>query len=90
MEHVIDPRRHAWKATARVLVLYNPKGQWRYAVYNDKGVLDGMLDASAEAAPEEAQAQLLAEVEEITEQRYVARWTQNRPHWWTADLIVTL
>lgn len=50
-----------------------------------------MLDASAEAAPEEAQAQLLAKVEEITEQRHVARWKQNLgPQWGSTDLSETL
>ncbi len=91
MTVVPDRKRPAWKATARTLVLYNPKGEWRFAVYNDKGIIDGALsDVSAEITPEEAQARLLAKVEEITEQRYVARWTQDQPHWWTADLIAGL
>ena len=63
-------------------VLYNPKGEWRFAIYNDEGIIDGrLLDVSAEVAPEEAQAQLLAKVEEISAQRYVARWKQDKPHW---------
>ncbi len=91
VKHVIDPNRPAWKATARTLVLYNPKSEWRFAIYNDEGIIDGALtDVSAEAAPERAQERLLAKVEEITEQRYVARWKQDRPHWWTADLSASL
>ncbi|BEL10774.1 hypothetical protein Q0Z83_089650 [Actinoplanes sichuanensis] len=83
------PKKPAWKATARTLVLYNPEGQWRFAIYNDAGIIDGGIpDASAKIPPDEAQAWLLANVEEITEQRYVAAWKQNQPHWWSADLTV--
>ncbi|BEL05422.1 hypothetical protein Q0Z83_036130 [Actinoplanes sichuanensis] len=83
------PKRPVWKATARALVLYNPEGQWRFAIYNDAGIIDGGIpDTSAKIAPDEAQAWLLANVEEITEQRYVAEWKQNQPHWWSADLTV--
>jgi hypothetical protein len=87
---VPESERPAWKATARTLVLYIPKGQWRFAIYNDEGIVDGALaDVSAEIAPEQAQARLLAKVEEMTEQRYVATWKQDKPHWWAADLIAS-
>jgi hypothetical protein len=32
---VPDSEPPARKATARNLVLYNPKNEWRYAIYND-------------------------------------------------------
>lgn len=84
-----DRKRPAWKATARTLVLYNPEGSWRFAIYNDAGIIDGGFpDALAEITPEQAQARLLTNVEEITQQRYVAEWEQDRPCWWSADLIV--
>lgn len=87
VKHVSESER-PWKATARTLVLYNPEGRWRFAIYNDEGTIDGTLPhVPAETAAEEAQARLLARVEEITEQRHVARWKQDKPHWWSAELI---
>ncbi|GIE76773.1 hypothetical protein Aph02nite_27230 [Actinoplanes philippinensis] len=41
MKRTPDRKRSAWKATARTLVLYNPEGSWRFAVYNDAGIIDG-------------------------------------------------
>ena len=82
--------RPAWKSTARTLLLYNPKAQWRYAIYNDAGILDGALpDVEAEIPPEDAQELLLRQIEEDTGQRYVATWTQDKPHWWSAELRTT-
>lgn len=80
-------KRPAWKEAARALVLYNPKTEWRYAIYNDAGIIDGaLLDAGANTSPRDAQALLLRRVEEDTGQRYVAAWTQDKPHWWSAEL----
>ncbi|MGY4643341.1 hypothetical protein [Cellulomonas sp. URHB0016] len=86
-----ESERSAWKAVARTLVLHDRDGRWRYAVYSDEGVVDGVLrtGGSGEVAPAEAQARLLAEVEELTGRRYVATWTQDEPHVWSADLLVT-
>ncbi|MEV0564874.1 hypothetical protein [Dactylosporangium sp. NPDC050588] len=55
-----ESERPAWKSTARALVLYNPKGEWRFAVYHARSTSDGVLvDVPDEAAPAVAQAQLM-------------------------------
>jgi hypothetical protein len=76
-----------WKSVARVLVLYDTRGVWRYAVYSDVGVVDGVLDDLPErAALEHAQAALLAHVTHSTGHRYTAAWQSHDPHLWTADI----
>lgn len=78
-----------WKARARALVLYRPEDQWRYAIYNDAGIIDGALqDLSPDIAPEEAQALLLRQVEQDTGLTYAAAWRLDQPGWWSADLVV--
>jgi hypothetical protein len=68
--------------------LYNPKNEWRCAIHNDAGIKDRVLrGVSPEIPPEEAQSLLLHQVEEQTGQRYDATWTQDKPHWWSAELI---
>jgi hypothetical protein len=77
-----------WTAPARSLVLYCPKGQWRFAIYNEAGVVDGVLsDLSATVSPDEAQAVLLNRVQEDTGLTYLATWRQDKPDWWSADLV---
>lgn len=79
----------SWKATVRVLVLYDSRGEWRYAVYSDVGVADGVLDGLREsAALEEAQAALLARVAEATGRQYAAAWAAHEPRVWTADVFL--
>ena len=47
-------------------MLYNPRGEWRYAIYNDREVLDGFLaNLHAHVSAEQAQTHLLALVEEM-------------------------
>jgi hypothetical protein len=76
-----------WTAEARTLVLHDADGDWRYAIYTDVGVTDGRLDGlPAGAAPEQAQAALLARVAELTGHHHCAVWETPQPHWWTADL----
>lgn len=77
----------AWTAEAKTLVLYRANGVWRFAIYNDEGVLDGRLDVISENAPVElAQAELLRRVEVATTRQYEAVWTADKPGWWTASL----
>jgi hypothetical protein len=84
---VSDSDRPPWTATARALVLYNPEDEWRYAIYSEAWVLDGvLLGVSVKIPPEEAQALLVAKVEGLTDRQYAATWTQDEPHWWTAEL----
>lgn len=57
-------RKRPWTALARSLVLYRPQGQWRFAVYNEAGIMDGHLpDLGGDASVDEAQAALLTMVE---------------------------
>ena len=78
-----------WTAPACVLVLYNAKDEWRYAIYSDVGVVDGVLDGlPGGAAPEEAQTALLARVVDVTGRRYSATWDAHEPLLWIADLSV--
>lgn len=76
-----------WKAIARVLVLSDAGGAWRYAIHSDVGVVDGVLGGVPRtAAPEEAQAALLAHVAEVTGEQYSAVWQAQEAHWWTAEV----
>ena len=77
-----------WTARANALVLYSPEGRWRFAVYNEVGVMDGALDLPVDATVGDAQAALLARVQEDTGLRYEANWTQDGKGWWTAELRV--
>ena len=86
-EPVTGQHRKPWAARARALVLYCPTDQWRYAIYNDEGIIDGaLLDVSPDADPADAQATLLRKVEEITGLHYAANWKQDKPRWWSAAL----
>ena len=71
-------------------MLYCPKGQWRFAIYNEAGILNGFLaDVPASASPEEAQTLLLNRVQEGTGLTYVATWTQDEAQWWSATLVAS-
>lgn len=85
----MDGQREPWPKRARTLILYCPQGQWRYAIYNDDGIVDGSLpDLSPAVDPQDAQAALLREVEEFTGLRYTATWREDEPRWWSAELDV--
>jgi hypothetical protein len=85
----VPPAEKPWTAPARVLVLYNAEDEWRYAIYSDVGVVDGVLDGlPGSAAAEEAQTALLTRVADVTGRRYSATWDAQAPHRWTADLSV--
>lgn len=78
----------AWKAPAKSLVLYCPQGQWRFAIYNEAGIIDGALDLPADVDPTEAQATLLGQVQEDTGLVYAATWHNDKPDWWSAELTI--
>jgi len=77
-----------WRAPAKSLVLYCPKGRWRFAIYNEAGIVDGALDLPPDVGLAEARATLLRRVEEETGLTYTAAWRCNQPDWWSADLTV--
>ena len=80
-------RKKPWTAPARTLVVYRTERGWRFAIYNEAGILDGGLpDVPTDASPELAQADLLRKVEEESERTYVASWSSDKPDWWYADL----
>jgi hypothetical protein len=86
---VVPPTDKPWTATARIAVLYDAGGEWRYAIYGDLGVADGVLDGPARGAtPEQAQAALLDRVADVTGRRYSAVWTAHESRRWTGDLSV--
>jgi hypothetical protein len=79
-----------WRAPARNVVLYNPSGEWRYAIYGDAGIVDGvLLGVSSNVSLEEAQAFLIDQVAKLTGLQYSATWQQDESCWWTAQLVVT-
>lgn len=83
----MPPGDRPWTTPARRLVLHNAGGDWRYAIYSDVGVVDGALRGlSATAAPEQAQAALLAHATDLTGHRYAATWSPRQPHGWSATL----
>jgi hypothetical protein len=85
----VPPAEKPWTAPARVLVLYSAEDEWRYAIYSDVGVADGVLDGlRGSAAPEQAQTALLSRVVDVTGRHYSATWDEHEPHRWTADLSV--
>jgi hypothetical protein len=85
----VPPADRPWTAPARILVLYTAEHEWRYAIYSDAGVADGVLAGlPRSAAPEEAQTALLARAVDVTGRHYVAVWDAPGPHRWTADLSV--
>lgn len=78
-----------WTAIARRVVLYNAGGKWRYALYSDAGVADGVLDGPPpSAAAKEAQAALLSRVADMTGHHYSAIWTVQEPRGWSAELSI--
>ena len=80
-------QKKPWTAPARTLVLYRTEDRWRYAIYNEAGILDGYLPGlSPCVALEVAQATLLADVERHTGLDYEAKWAQDKPDWWSAEL----
>lgn len=86
---VSNQRERPWEAPARSLALYCPDEEWRFAVLNDAGIIDGRLvDLAPNVDPQEAQAALLRMVERDTGLEYVADWKQDKPRWWGADLAV--
>ena len=87
MTRPLDP----WTAEAKTLVLYRDNGVWRFAIYNDEGIVDGRLDEVDEDAPVElAQAELLRRVEEATTRQYEAVWSADKPDWWSASLTTVV
>jgi hypothetical protein len=71
-------------------VLYCPNQQWRYASYNEAGIIDGYLpDVPPSDAPDNAQAALMAKVEADTGLRYRVNWTFDKPQWWSTELAVS-
>lgn len=52
-------------------------------------VIDGALPGGAQIPQGEPQVFLLRQVEERTGRRYIATWTQDKPHWWSAELRTT-
>lgn len=83
----LDP----WTSEAKALVLYRANGAWRFAIYNDEGIMDGRLDEVDEGAPVElAQAELLRRVQEATTRHYEADWSTDKPDWWSASLTTAL
>jgi hypothetical protein len=80
-------RKRPWSAPARSLILYCPEKVWRFAVYNEAGIIDGrMADLPEQCSPEDAQAALVADVEDWTGLKYCVTWSSDKPGWWTADL----
>ncbi len=92
MAAVTEQLEPAEKARARRLVLHCQKDhrdQWRFALYNDVGILCGVLpDLPWDLDPEQAQAALLRQVERDSGLTYVARWKLDNPGWWSTDLDV--
>ena len=78
-------RDKPWTAPAKELVLYRDGERWRYAVANERGIMDGRLSVHHETEAE-AQADLLARVEEMVGLRYSAQWRLDKPGWWSATL----
>lgn len=77
-----------WTAPARSVVLYCPKTQWRFAIFIEADIIDGALDLPATAAPEDAQASLVARVQDDTRLTYLMKWTLDKPRWWSAELTI--
>jgi len=78
-------RDKPWTAPAKELVLYRDGDGWRFAVANESGIMDGRLSVN-HTAEVDAQADLLARVEESTGLRYSAKWRLDKPGWWSAAL----
>lgn len=80
-----------WTAPAHSLVLYCPKGQWRYAIFSAAGIVDGVLsDLAPNTPPTDAQAFLLDRVGADTGLRYMAVWKQDQDRWWSAQLTTLM
>ena len=80
-------RTKPWTATAKGLVLYRTGGNWRFAIYGSAGIIDGALcDLDSDSLPATAQARLLDAVFRMTGRTYQAKWREDKPGWWTADL----
>lgn len=79
--------RKPWKAPIEQVVLYQDGIGWQYALAYSSDVADGRLQAHCETL-EEAQSEVLAIVEEMTELRYSAKWRSDQPGWWSATLTL--
>lgn len=78
-------RNRPWTAPAKELVLYRDGEGWRFSVMNALGIMDGRLSVNHETEVD-AQAELLARVEQIAGVRFSAEWRPDKPGWWSAVL----
>jgi hypothetical protein len=78
-----------WTAPTRSVVLFQADTEWRFAIHNDAGILDGALrDVPATATPDEAQASRVTKVVTDTGLEYEVKWSADKPDWWSAELTV--
>lgn len=81
-------KKKPWTAPARSLVLLRRDSRWRFAIYNEAGIVDGALDdVPVDAAPEAAQARLVDKVVELTGLKYEVQWSSGELDTWAAEVV---
>lgn len=88
-----------WTAPATHLVLLKQRrihphrggrqrDRWRYAIYNEVGIIDGHLDSPLNCPLDQVQRDLLAKVEALTGLHYDTVWTGDSSDCWSAQLVI--